>query len=169
MVLRNPKRLVEALSREDFLRELHHLLWIEPQLNNGQRDEGWNCRDHALIVAGVAQMLGFTASVIHGRATFVQGPRQTPTLWASASPHSWVGVEGAKQSDLSIRLRAVEQFPSWRDWEVSAMVADWFLPADRARIVHVDSPEELLERQIALQATSPGRTAPFTTWRSTKN
>jgi hypothetical protein len=140
----NPKDLEKALSRDKFVRELHHLLWIEPQFNRGQRDEGWNCRDHALIVAGVAQLLGFRAALCFGHVAFVQGPRgNAKPLWFNVSPHAWVAVESAGHYDLSVRLRSVDGFgPDWSGWNVDGLVADRYVSPGRVRVAWTYRPQE---------------------------
>lgn len=128
--------LVVALAREEFLHELHHLLWMEPHLNQGEHDEGWNCRDHALVVAGIAQMLGFKAALLFGRAAFIQGPRNdAPPMGVAVSTHAWVGVDGAGLYDLSVRLDAVDRHSAWTPWRVRALAGDRFVPTGSVRFV----------------------------------
>ena len=49
---------MRRLASKPFLREIHHFLWMEPFYNRGQLDQGWNCRDHALVTALVIAMRG---------------------------------------------------------------------------------------------------------------
>lgn len=138
-----PKDLTTSLLREEFLRELHHLLWIEPRINAGMLDEGWNCRDHALIVAAIAQMSGFDAAILMGRAGFVQGPRGAiPGVGIGVSPHAWVGIAGAGQFDLSVRLNAAGRHSSWSDWGVAGLFASQFEPSGSVRAVFAQDPDE---------------------------
>lgn len=124
-----PKDLQNIFARDDALRELHHLLWIEPHVNKGVQDDGWNCRDHALIVAGVIQMLGFTASIMVGKAVFIQGPRgDLAGMGRDVKYHAWVGVDRAGFFDLSVRLSAFSEFPDWQDWKTAGLVGEAFSP-----------------------------------------
>jgi hypothetical protein len=116
----NHDQLKAALTRPDFLRELHHLLWVEPHDNRGLWDEGWNCRDHALVTAALAQLFGFTAVVGYGQATFVQGPSgELPPVGMELNIHAWTMVEQGGMYDLSPRL-AQNKFPGWRPSSVIA-------------------------------------------------
>jgi hypothetical protein len=134
--LMTPDQLRAQLSREDFLRELHHLLRVEPHFNNGLYDEGWNCRDHALIVAGIVHMLGLTGSMLFGRAAFVQGPHaDAPPVARDVQTHAWVGVDRAGVFDLSVQLAPHKRYPGWVDWGVRGLFGHGFLPAGRVDIV----------------------------------
>ncbi len=111
----NQDQLKAALTRPDFLDELHHLLWVVPHENRGEWDEGWNCRDHALITAALAQLFGFTAMVGYGRAMFVQGPSgEFPPVGMGVNPHAWAMVERGGMYDLSPRLTHAKKYPEWR-------------------------------------------------------
>lgn len=107
------------LTAQDFVDELHHLLWIESDSSFSSPDCGWSCRDHAFIVAGVLQMLGFRAAICSGRAAFVQGcgAGSEPVVLGVAK-HAWVGVDDNGYVDLSIRLdpdiTRLSEFPRWR-------------------------------------------------------
>lgn len=128
----NHKDLPNFLTREDFLHELHHLLWIKPLVNNGIKDDGWNCRDHAYIVAGIAQVLGFKASIIYGKAAFIHGSYGAIAgMGRDLKMHSWAAVDGAGFYDLSVRLSWIEDFPEWKDWETAGLAGNGFLPSGR--------------------------------------
>lgn len=144
------KNRLLPLTSADFLRELHHLLWIEPTINKGQRDEGWNCRDHALISGCIAQLLQRTpATVCHGRAFFVQGPtHNVPPVGLAADPHSWIAIEGVGCIDLSPRLSTC-RVEHWTEWQCPGLFLNRCLPlgSAEARIArtYVD-----YENQVAL-------------------
>jgi len=113
-----PKKLIATLARPSLVREIHHLLWVEPRQNRGVLDEGWNCRDHALVVATLCQMLGFNAYTIHGAASFVQGATGgRPPVGLGQDPHAWAAVDGGGMHDLSVRLDRTA-VPHWTDWQV---------------------------------------------------
>jgi hypothetical protein len=93
------------LVRPDFLAELHHLLWLAPFVNKGQWDEGWNCRDHALVTACLAALHGQTPSILNGKVMLIDSGRgTTPPIGIEASTHSCVGIVDAGIIDLSIRF-----------------------------------------------------------------
>lgn len=118
----NQEHLKAALTRSDFLQELHHLLWIAPHDNGGVWDEGWNCRDHALITAALVQLMGFTALIGYGQATFVQGPTlELSPVGMELSTHAWAMVERGGMYDLSPRLSQT-RLPGWRPSVVMAIV-----------------------------------------------
>jgi hypothetical protein len=97
--------IVDLLTRDDFLRELHHLLWIEPAERRGKWDPGWNCRDHAFIVGFIARLLRSEAVVILGRAMFIVGPSgEKVPLGVEQSPHAWLAINGYGYFDLSLRF-----------------------------------------------------------------
>jgi hypothetical protein len=124
-----PELLSLELSREDFLAELHHLLWIEPHKNKGKQDDGWSCRDHALIVAGIAQMRGCRSNVVSGAAAFVQGKLNgNAPLGRIVKPHSWLSIDGCGTYDLSIRLNGFKEFRHWEDWAVKGLIGSRFEP-----------------------------------------
>ena len=104
------------LTTSAFLDEIHHLLWIEPGDNRGTWDEGWNCRDHALLTGIVAQLLKLTGAVIYGEATFVQGPSgDAPPVGLWQMTHAWLGIDGLGYMDLSPRLIRCRE-AKWRPW-----------------------------------------------------
>jgi hypothetical protein len=127
------KSRLSPLSTTEFLKELHHSLWTELTINKGQRDEGWNCRDHALIVACLTQLLQRTAAaILHGRACFVQGPRQeVPPVGLNADPHSWSAIEGLGLIDLSPRLSTCSS-ENWAEWPYEGLFLNRCLPLGSA-------------------------------------
>lgn len=129
------------IAKEDFLREIHHLLWIDPHINRGKRDDGWNCRDHALIVGGVARMFGFKSLAVSGAAMFVQGPigHHAP-VGRSVDPHTWVQIENVGAVDVSVRLKGFKDMPKWKDWETSGLVGSQFHPIGRVNYLSTSDP-----------------------------
>ena len=92
------------LFSDRFLREIHHLLWLEASLNGEAMDGGWNCRDHAWVTALLSLSLGHTAALVSGEAFFSKGG----TVASAASqfnvkPHGWAWVEGVGAIDLSVK------------------------------------------------------------------
>lgn len=108
------------LTDPAFVDELHAFLWTEPFLNRDQRDGGWSCRDHAVVVGAVLQNLGAAVSIRHGRCMFVLGPEPDghPPVGigqdsdGSGAQHSWLHVGGYGDVDLSPKLSTPQE--RWR-------------------------------------------------------
>lgn len=126
---------IQKLLTKDFLDELHHLLWVEPFDNRGSWDEGWNCRDHALVVAAVCSVLGLRCSMVHGKVCFVQGPDgELPPAGILVDPHSWCGIDGAGFLDVSPRLTSTKD-RAWRPWSIQAVLLNRCVPDGELRVV----------------------------------
>jgi hypothetical protein len=111
---------VESLYSEEFVEEIHHLLWQAPFNNKGAMDAGWNCRDHALIVALLLRNFGIPSFVCFGKMMLVTGPNGNErSLGDSVNPHSWNFIQEADWLDVSVR--ASRQFSSWRDWKIEGV------------------------------------------------
>lgn len=88
------------------LRELHSLLWTSPRTG----DHGWNCRDQALVTAGLLGLEGKRAKIRHGRCMYVQGAtEELPPVGlgqelASAWGHTWLGLKSVGHLDVSVKL-----------------------------------------------------------------
>jgi len=148
--------VLNKLTTPTFLDEIHHLLWIEPVDNRGDWDEGWNCRDHALLCGIVAQLLKLTATVIYGKATFVQGPsEEAPPVGLCQTTHAWVGLDGLGFMDLSPRLTRCRD-PLWRSWPLQCIAMSRCLPDG---IFEMAKSEEDYERRVAAATHLPGRHA----------
>ena len=111
---------VESLHSEIFLKEIHYLLWRAPFRNNGVPDCGWNCRDHALIVALLLRNFGIQSGVCFGKMALVTGPdgNERPAINA-IDPHSWNFIPGADWLDTSVRVP--REVSSWRHWKVDSV------------------------------------------------
>lgn len=135
-------QLIQKILQPEFLQELHRLLWTEPFDNNGTWDDGWNCRDHALVIGALAQMLKFKASIIFGKAGYIQGPvNSSPPVGLMQSPHAWVAVEKGGFFDLSLRLDRMHD-DKWSSWTTMAVGGSNVYPAGSARFVMVKTPVE---------------------------
>jgi hypothetical protein len=132
------RNIAELLTRDDFLRELHHLLWMEPAERRGKWDPGWNCRDHGFIVGFTVRLLQSEVVVILGRAMFIVGPSgdEVP-LGVEQSPHAWLAINGDGYFDLSVRLdESVMPSGNWTPWPVKALAASQFVPSEVASFIH---------------------------------
>jgi len=135
-----PEELQRSLSDREFLQELHHLLWLDPHVNEGVQDDGWNCRDHALVVAGIARMMGFITSILLGKATFIQTKTDgSRGVGREVKTHAWVGVEKAGFYDLSLRLTSFEDCPDWEDWHTLGLLGQGFNPSGEIKLSMVRS------------------------------
>ena len=101
------RTLVPAL-----IQEIHALLWIEPLVNRGIYDPGWNCRDHALMVAGILAAHLVPVQIVHGQAMFVAGPSgDRPPIGRGqdvndTTTHTWVEVPSIGIVDISPNLES---------------------------------------------------------------
>ncbi len=129
------------LASEPFRQELHHLLWIDPLINKGVRDEGWSCRDHALVVAALAAIRGHAAVAISGSVGFVQGPvgDQRP-VGRNIGPHWWLMIESMGTCDFSPRLIKTRELPEWGDWQDAFLLGSAYVPA--GTIAYAMTPHE---------------------------
>ena len=91
---------LDTLSSKRFLRELRHFLWMEPHLNNGVLDQGWNCRDHSWVAAHLIKAAGHEPYLFRGAATYVC---RKGKLAVEQRTHSWVGIEELGCFDFSIK------------------------------------------------------------------
>jgi len=111
---------VESLHSERFLKEIHYLLWRAPFRNNGVQDSGWNCRDHAVIVALLLRNFGIQSGVCFGKMALVTGPNgKEQPIGNVVNPHSWNFISGADWLDASVRIP--REIPSWRSWKVDGV------------------------------------------------
>jgi hypothetical protein len=126
----------ERLTSPLFLDELHHLLWVEPGEHRGQWDEGWSCRNHALIAAAVACALKERSAIVYGKAMYVQGPQDgLPPVGVSVDPHAWFGLDGSGYFDLSPRLTQVKD-RDWRPWPLSCVAMSRCVPWGEFRLAY---------------------------------
>lgn len=101
-----------TLSQDAFLKELHHLLWIDPFKKGDLIDFGWNCRDHALIVAGVAMHFGFDVLAVTGKAAIIRGPaaeNRVKPFGIEQRFHTWLSIPGVGTVDASPNLASIKQ------------------------------------------------------------
>jgi hypothetical protein len=155
--------IVDLLTRDEFLWELHHLLWMEPAERRGKWDPGWNCRDHAFIVGLVVRLLGTEAVLIRGRAIFIVGPSgEKVPLGVEQLPHAWLGINGDGYFDLSLRLdESVMPGGNWCAWPVKSLAASQFMPSEVARFVHTAQAEHYEQKKAIATHAEYARTAVY--------
>ena len=104
---------VSKVSQGAFLDELHHLLWIDAFKKGNLTDLGWNCRDHALLLASVAMHFGFDVYAVTGKVAIIQGPGLTedskPVVLEQLF-HTWINVRDVGTFDVSPNLSGIRQF-----------------------------------------------------------
>ena len=103
-----PDEFLEAVSAETFLDEIHSFLWSGSITNYGVLDEGWSCRDHAVVLATLAAVNGVGSHLCTGFNMFVLGPSTGSDPvgagqdWVPAGPgHSWLELQNSWVLDLS--------------------------------------------------------------------
>lgn len=139
----NAEEFKVALAAAPFRYELHHLLWVPPFTHRGLRDEGWHCREHALIVGALAMLHGFSAAAIHGAAMFIVGASGgVNPVGVRQDPHMWVRIDGVGSCDLSVRLNTMPLGSIWADWQNSYLLGSKFLPNDSAVYTSLTDPSK---------------------------
>ncbi|HKU70298.1 MAG TPA: hypothetical protein VJQ51_05630 [Burkholderiales bacterium] len=95
---------LKDLFTDRFLREIHHLLWLDASGAGASIDGGWNCRDHAWITALLSLTLGHTVTLVAGEAFFSKGATaESPASSFHVNPHHWAWVDGVGAIDLSVK------------------------------------------------------------------
>ena len=95
---------LKDLFSDRFLREIHHLLWLEASAAEAAVDGGWNCRDHAWTTALISLTLGYSATLISGEAFFSKGATGGSDANSfHVNPHNWAWVHGVGAIDLSVK------------------------------------------------------------------
>src|SRR5262245_32783310 len=149
---------LDTFRDKGLLNEIHKLLWIEPLLNRGVFDSGWSCREHAFVCGCLLIASGYPATVVVGKAMFIQGPENgEPPVGLGTSPtdatsHAWLGLrEGA--FDISPNLDIYK--PPWRRIRFSGIFADKWEPDGIGSFQSCSSAHEY-ENQIALATHAEG-------------
>ena len=138
-----PDQITVLLLHEGFRRDLRRLLWIDPSVNRGATDLGWNCRDHAVITAFILRTRGFTPSIVEGRCMYVQGvsgdrpPAGIGQELEGYVGHWWVLVPDTGFVDLSPNLGVRVQ--AWRPMDFFGLVADRLYPEGSGEVRMVGS------------------------------
>jgi hypothetical protein len=109
------------------LTEMHHLFWRGPFANEGERDEGWMCREHAFFTASLAALAGHRAHIHWGRLALIGPTADASTGLLRINKHSWATVEGCGMFDLSLNL-APGGSPSWLQWPSHCIAGSRFYP-----------------------------------------
>lgn len=111
-----PDEFLESVSTETFLDEIHSFLWSGSITNYGVLDEGWSCRDHAVVLATLAAVNGIGSQLCTGFNMFVLGPSSgsgpvgTGQNWVPAGPgHSWLELENSWVLDLSPTFESLKR------------------------------------------------------------
>lgn len=119
--------LATALQDARLVDELHAFLWTDSFVNGATPDDGWSCRDHAVVIGQLLISLGADVSIRHGKCMFVQGPGSdgAPAVGigqegASRAGHTWVAVADIGDIDLSPKLAARQ--PPWRPLQSTGVI-----------------------------------------------
>ena len=96
-----------------FKKEINHLLYSTGYTgNDGEFDAGWNCRDHALVMALMLKSGDTYPKIAHGKCMFVQGPFSRNAAFGIGqdnkhkSGHNWVVDSRFGLIDVSPNLEA---------------------------------------------------------------
>ncbi|MBS4027789.1 MAG: hypothetical protein KGZ58_04035 [Ignavibacteriales bacterium] len=117
------------LLSKDFLEEIHHLLWMDLSECNGTNDQGWSCRDHALLIGNLILFSGFNATVMSGKCMLIQGGNSLlPTICLEVEPHSFVGMNKHILYDASPRFHhmVISENKDVLDWPLSCVCSHSF-------------------------------------------
>lgn len=96
----------EALSNSVRL-ELNHIYTERPFETPAGSDMGWFCREHALHVAALGEMLGEPTQICCGDIVVrIPGDITVSTI-GTGSDHAWCGVSGMTPIDASMTLRYI--------------------------------------------------------------
>lgn len=94
-----------------FKEEINHLLHSSGHMGaDGEFDPGWNCRDHALVMAMMLKRGGSYPQVAHGKCMYVQGPYLKNTSFRigqearQTSVHDWLVDQKFGLIDVSPHL-----------------------------------------------------------------
>lgn len=133
----NANDFLSGLAKREFLDEIHHLLWI-PSFQKGKViDFGWNCRDHALLIAGMAILSGLAVKAVTGKAAFIQGPRpaeRLPPVGVEQLTHTWLDVDVIGTCDLSANTRSVSRFHA-ATWTFDGVIGSKVVPLGTAQYI----------------------------------
>lgn len=154
-MLNKRQSLEKALKNSTFRHELNTALWMSPFPNEGVLDQGWSCRDHAWIVAALAESYGVESRIFHGKALFT-GPRngKSKRIIMHVGRHSWAAIDGLGYYDLSLKPRNTEPC-----LELSPVIGNKFLPPFKGT-VHIVNDADVYEQRVAqLRANTPATEA----------
>jgi hypothetical protein len=150
----DPQRdVATALQDARLVDELHAFLWTDAFVNGATPDDGWSCRDHAVVVGQLLISLGADVSIRHGKCMFIQGPGSdgAPAVGigqegASRAGHTWVTTADIGDVDLSPKL-AARQLP-WRPVQSTGVVGSSWV-AERAALFAMTTKLTEYEAEIA--------------------
>lgn len=143
MALQISVEKVHAVLSPNIVREIRTLCWMEPFVNRGIFDPGWNCRDHAFIVAGLLIAHGIPADFALGKCIFVQGPSgDQPPIGLGNEPaqsthHAWVFVSSLGIIDISPNLDSRQNM--WRPIKFDGVFGSKWTPEGVGRVIIADS------------------------------
>jgi len=155
------KQLRQHLIDRRLTDEMHHLFWSAPFDNNGRRDEGWHCREHAMATAVVASLLGHTAILCWGRLALI-GMTNRGRALLDISTHSWAMIEGFGIADLSLNLGERSE-AGWLRWPASCAVGNDFFPPKKVQYSYFTQEQREQFQQSVARATSQ-QDSGATTW-----
>ncbi len=112
-------KICEALRRSVRL-ELNHIYTEKPFEAPTGTDMGWFCREHALHVTALAELLGESAQLCRGDIIVRIPGEITVYTMGSGDDHAWCRVDGKAPVDASMTLRHLAP----NETDVSAICPD---------------------------------------------
>jgi hypothetical protein len=152
MAATNQVDKTRMMGTDAFKKEINHLLHSNSHTNSeGELDPGWNCRDHALVMALLLKSGEIYPKVASGKVMFVQGPvAGNPAFHIGQeefhkSGHNWLVHAKFGLIDVSPTLQSKEH--SFRDSFNGVFNRVW-LPQDKERnsVVMCQTPEEYVAK-----------------------
>jgi len=136
---------LRSLQSDKFLREIHHLLWIDPFLNGEALDYGWSCRDHAWASACLIRLAGHEPVILRGSAVFFRrASASEPLMVLSQKTHAWCAVDGLGSIDLSVQDTATYNGQTI-ELPARCIYANKWVPEGRGTVAVLSQPSDFTE------------------------
>ena len=144
-----------------FKREINHLLYSKSHAgNDGEFDAGWNCRDHALVIALMLKSGDAYPKIANGKVMFVQGPYSGNAAFGIGQEihyergHNWVVHPKFGLIDVSPSLEAGHRRIRAPFNGIFNRV--WLPPGkEKAKVVMCDEPQDY-EQEISKASKAYG-------------
>jgi len=137
-----------SLGTSVFKREINHLLHTKSHIrSDGEFDAGWNCRDHALVMAMLLKREGSYPKIANGKCMYVQGPYLGNSSFGigqgndNGSGHGWLVDQSFGLIDVSPVLELKKhRFRASFDGIYGRV---WLPPAkEKVKVVVCDDPQK---------------------------
>ncbi|MBI2398389.1 MAG: hypothetical protein HYV17_11375 [Xanthomonadales bacterium] len=103
-----PLKICDALLR-GAKAGLNHLYTVPPLIHPGGWDAGWYCREHALHVGALAEMMGHRAELCGGDLVVdLPADQYRMAMVSTGADHFWCKVDDQAPIDASLTLRHLD-------------------------------------------------------------